>query len=299
MSAILVIGSSNTDLVIRVPRLPLPGQTVLGESFATFAGGKGANQAVAARRAGAQVRFLAAVGNDSYGRDAVDGLVAEGIDTALVQVIDDAPSGVAMIVVSDDGENSIAVAPGANGKLTPDTLGNPARLFADTRLVLLQLETPMETVSAAIRQAHRFGVRCILNPAPAATIPDAVLARLYCITPNASEAEYLTGIRVVDQDTARQAAEHLLQSGVENVVITMGENGALLHNAGETVHQEASRVSAVDTTAAGDTFNGVLAAMIAEGRPIRDAVRIAVAAATRAVQITGAIASIPCRDDFM
>lgn len=299
MSAILVIGSSNTDLVIRVPRLPLPGQTVLGNSFETFAGGKGANQAVAARRAGANVRFLAAVGNDVYGKNAIDGFTADGIDTSLIQMIDDVPSGVAMIVVSENGENSIAVAPGANGRLTPDALGDPAHLFADTSLVLLQLETPLETVNAAIEHAHRQGVRCILNPAPAAPIPEDTLTKLFCITPNENEAECLTGIRVFDQKSALRAADQLRQSGVENVVITMGENGALLHSADETYYQPAARVSAVDTTAAGDTFNGVLAAMIAEGRSNREAVRIAVAAATRTVQTTGAIASVPYRDDFI
>lgn len=299
MSSILVIGSSNTDLVIRVPVLPLPGQTVLGENLQTFSGGKGANQAVAAQRAGAKVRFVVAVGNDGYGRSAVENFSAEGIDTSLVQVIDGTPSGVAMILVSEKGENSIAVAPGANAQLSPDCLRRQKDLFADTSLVLLQLEMPLDTVATAVELAHRQGTPCILNPAPAAELPDTVLEKLFCITPNETEAEILTGIQIVDRESALSAAEKLLQRGVRNVVITMGERGALLHNVDETHYEKAARVSVVDTTAAGDTFNGVLAAMIAEGRSLREALRLAVAAATRSVQTAGAIASIPRRSDFM
>lgn len=299
VAPILVIGSSNTDLAIRVPNLPLPGQTVLGESFETFGGGKGANQAVAARRAGASVRFLAAVGNDGYGHDAIDSFEAEGIDTAHIQLIDGVPSGIAMIFVSDSGENCIAVAPGANDKLSPDTLRRLEKLFADTSLVLLQLETPMDTVSTAIKLARQYSTPCILNPAPAAELADELLTDLYCITPNETEAECLTGIRIVDQASAQKAAEILLQRGVRNVVITLGDNGALLHNSDGTHHEKAARVTVVDTTAAGDTFNGVLAAMIAEGQTLKQAVRLAVAAATHSVQTAGAISSIPHRDDFM
>jgi ribokinase len=299
IASILVIGSSNTDLVIRVPSLPLPGQTVLGERFETFGGGKGANQAVAARRAGVNVRFLAAVGDDGYGHDAIDRFEAEGIDTSLIQMIDGEPSGVAMIFVSDNGENSIAVAPGANGKLSPEALRRQKDLFVDASLVLLQLETPIETVGAAINLAQQHNIPCILNPAPAAEIPDEVLLNLFCITPNETEAELLTGVRIADEESALKAAEVLLQRGVRNVVITLGNRGALLHNADETHHQEAARVMVVDTTAAGDTFNGVLAAMIAEGQSLREAVRHAVAAATLSVQTAGAIVSIPHRVHFM
>ncbi|MDH5621066.1 MAG: ribokinase [Gammaproteobacteria bacterium] len=299
MKSILVIGSSNTDLVIRVPSLPLPGQTVLGGRFETFGGGKGANQAVAARRAGATVRFLGAVGDDDYGRTAIDNFAAEDIDTSLVQVIAGVPSGVATILVGNNGENSIAVAPGANARLSPDHLRRQSDLLVDTSLVLLQLEIPMDTVITAVELAYRQGTPCILNPAPAAALPDAVLKKLYCITPNETEAEFLTGMKIIDRESALQAAEALLQRGVRNVVITMGARGALLHNADETHHEKAARVTAVDTTAAGDTFNGVLAAMIAEGQSLRESVRLAVAAATRSVQTAGAIASIPRRSDFM
>lgn len=298
MTSILVIGSSNTDMVIRVRNLPLPGQTVLGENFETFGGGKGANQAVAARRAGANVRFFAAVGNDDFGRGAIDTFHAEGIDTALIQVLDGIPSGVAMIFVSENGENSIAVAPGANGHLSPQAIESQKDLFDDTSVLLLQLETPLETVTAAIELAFLEGTPCILNPAPAAPIPDDVLAKLFCITPNETEAELLTGVRIVDVRSALAAAEILLQRGVKNVVITLGENGALLHNADETHHEKTVPVTVIDTTAAGDTFNGVLAAAVGEGLSLRESVRLAVAAATLSVQTAGAIASIPRREDY-
>jgi ribokinase len=298
MKPILVIGSSNTDMVIRVRDLPRPGQTVLGEDFQTFAGGKGANQAVAVRRADGNVSFLAAVGNDAFGKAASDIYESEGIDTSLIQVIDGTPSGVAMIFVSDAGENCISVAPGANGALTPDIVRSHERVIAEASLLLLQLESPIESVVEAVNIASQYGTRCVLNPAPAADVPDETLAQLYCITPNASEAELLTGVAVVDERSAAVAAGLLLQRGVENVLITMGENGALLCNSDGVHHQSAKSVAVVDSTAAGDTFNGVLVAVLAEGRPLKAAIRLAVKAASLSVQTAGAIASIPRRQDF-
>ena len=299
MTPILVIGSSNTDMVIRVPELPLPGQTVMGNEFRTFAGGKGANQAVAAQRAGGSVCFLAAIGNDDFGRTALATYESEGIDTSLIQVVDDAPSGVAMICVSEAGENCISVAPGANGKLTPDIIRRNERTIAQADILLLQLETPVDAVAEAIDIAFRHATRCVLNPAPAMQLPDEVLAQLYCITPNETEAEILTGIAVSDVQSAARAARQLLQSGVENVVITMGSNGALLCNSDGVHHQAAPAVTVIDSTAAGDTFNGVLVTMLAEGRSLKEAMQLAVTAASLAVQKSGAIASIPRRQDFM
>jgi len=299
MTPILVIGSSNTDMVVRVPELPLPGQTVMGNEFRTFAGGKGANQAVAAQRAGASVCFLAAIGNDDFGRAALSTYESEGIDTSLIQVIDDSPSGVAMISVSEAGQNSISVAPGANGKLTADVIRQNESTIARAGILLLQLEIPVDAVVAAIDIASRHGTRCVLNPAPAMPIPDEVLAQLYCITPNETEAEILTGIAVSDVQSATRAARQLLQSGVENVVITLGSNGALLCNSDGVHHQEAPSVTVVDSTAAGDTFNGVLVTLLAEGRSPKEAMQLAVTAASLAVQKPGAIASIPRRQEFM
>ncbi len=293
MKPILVIGSSNTDMVIRVCNLPQPGQTVLGKNFQMFGGGKGANQAVAAQRAGGDVRFVAAVGSDDFGRAALETLSIEGIDTRYVQTLDGLSSGVAMIFVADSGENCIGVAPGANNALTPEYLHSHEQIFADISVLLVQLETPIETVAAAIELATQQGATCILNPAPATPVPDRVIEALFCITPNESEAEMLTGVTVTDEKSAAAAADELLQRGVKNVVITMGKNGALLRNASGSHRQTAESVNVVDTTAAGDTFNGVLATMLAKDRSMRDAIGIAVAAATQSVQIAGAIASIP------
>jgi len=298
MNSILVIGSSNTDMVIRVQKLPLPGQTVMGDNFQTFAGGKGANQAVAARRAGGNVSFLAAIGNDEFGKSAFRIYESEGIDTSLIQFIDDMPSGVAMIFVSDVGENCISIAPGANHALTSEIVRRHESAISKAGFLLLQLESPLGGVIEAVNIASQHQTLCVLNPAPAAKIPDETLAQLYCITPNESEAESLTGVAVVDERSAVAAAERLLQRGVENVVITLGGNGALLCNSNGTHHQNAPSVPVVDSTAAGDTFNGVLVTLLAEGRPIKEAIRLAVKAASLSVQSPGAITSIPRRQDF-
>ncbi len=287
MKNILVIGSSNTDMVIRVGGLPLPGETVLGDQFQIFAGGKGANQAIAAHRAGANVRFLTAVGDDDFGKTAINTLVAEGIDTDAVQVVSGVPSGVALILVDHHGENSIAVAPGANAHITPEVVNEYGHIFMDVGFLLVQLETPMDAVEQALALAAENNVKVILNPAPAATLSNTVLEKLFCITPNESELEALTGKEVRNVKNAVDAASVLLQRGVQNVVVTMGENGALICNGDGTHHEKADSVQVVDTTGAGDTFNGVFTATLAAGKSLRDALRLAVAAATVSVQYAG------------
>jgi ribokinase len=296
---VLVIGSSNTDMVVRVRNIPHPGQTVMGEDLQTFAGGKGANQAVAARRAGADVLFMAAVGNDDFGKAAIEVFKREGIGAEHIEVLDEVPSGVAMIFVSDEGENCIGVAPGANSRLAARFLNENERVFERCSHLLIQLEIPMETVETAIRLASKTGTRVILNPAPATRLSDRALADLYCITPNEHELEELTGISVSDRKSARKAAQALLQSGVENVIITMGSEGALLVNSVEEYHQGAEIVNVVDTTGAGDTFNGVLTAMLAEGRSLKDSIDLAVRGATLSVQRPGATDSVPYRHEFL
>jgi ribokinase len=293
MKSILVVGSSNTDMVIRVQELPKPGQTVSGDDFQVFAGGKGANQAIAAQRAGGRVTFIAAVGDDDFGKSAIDTLSSEGIETTGIEVDSKAPSGVALIFVSGSGENCIAVAPGANARLTPETLLRQQYAFDNADLLLVQLETPIASVAAAISMAASRDVPVILNPAPAQPLSDEMLNGIFCLTPNESEAEALTGIAVLDEITAVAAADVLLRRGVQNVVITLGANGALLRNADGTHHQTAESVNVVDTTGAGDTFNGVLAAMIVKGDTLAEAMKTAVAAASVSVQSAGAIASIP------
>lgn len=287
MKSILVIGSSNTDMVVRVGGLPLPGETVLGDQFQIFAGGKGANQAVAAQRAGATVRFLGAVGSDDFGKAAIDALVDEGIDTDAVQVIGGVPSGVALILVDQNGENCIAVAPGANAHITPEVVHEYGHIFPDVGFLLVQLEMPMDAVEKAIALAAENDVKVILNPAPAASLSDTLLKNLFCITPNASELKTLTGKEVRNAKTAAAAASVLLQRGVRNVVVTLGEAGALICNSDGTHHEKAVAVQVVDTTGAGDTFNGVFTAKLAAGKSLRDALRLAVAAASLSVQYAG------------
>lgn len=296
MSPILVIGSSNTDMVIKVPELPRPGQTIAGEDFQIFGGGKGANQAIAAKRAGAAVRFIAAIGDDDFGKSALQTFAAEGIDTSSIQILADTPSGVAMIFVDAGGENCIGVASGANARLTPELLQSQQYAFDDVAVLLMQLETPLETVAAAMQMAAARELPVILNPAPAQALSKDLLQGLYCITPNETEAELLSGIAVNDEASAIEAAEAMRQQGVQNVIVTLGAKGALLCSAAGTYLQPAEAVKVVDTTAAGDTFNGVLAAMIANGRSLQSAVETAVRAATMSVQRAGAIASIPHLD---
>ena len=287
MKNILVIGSSNTDMVIRVGSLPLPGETVLGDQFQISAGGKGANQAIAAQRAGATVRFLGAVGSDDFGKAAIDALVDEGIDTDAVQVIGGVPSGVALILVDQNGENCIAVAPGANAHITPEVVHEYGHIFPHVGFLLVQLEMPMDAVEKAIALAAENNVKVILNPAPAASLSDTLLKNLFCITPNASELNTLTGKDVRNAKTAAAAASVLLQRGVQNVVVTLGEAGALICNSDGTHHEKAVAVQVVDTTGAGDTFNGVFTAKLAAGKSLRDALRLAVAAASLSVQYAG------------
>ena len=296
MSPILVIGSSNTDMVIKVPELPRPGQTIAGEDFQIFGGGKGANQAIAAKRAGAAVRFIAAIGDDDFGKSALQTFAAEGIDTSSIQILADTPSGVAMIFVDAGGENCIGVASGANARLTPELLQSQQYAFDDVAVLLMQLETPLETVAAAMQMAAARELPVILNPAPAQALSKDLLQGLYCITPNETEAELLSGIAVNDEASAIEAAEAMRQQGVQNVIVTLGAKGALLCSAAGTYLQPAEAVKVVDTTAAGDTFNGVLAAMIAKGESLQSAVETAVRAATMSVQRAGAIASIPHLD---
>jgi ribokinase len=299
MNEILVIGSSNTDMVVRVRDIPRPGQTVMGGEFKVFAGGKGANQAVAARRAGAEVRFIAAVGNDDFGKAAIDGFNREGINTENIEVLDGIPSGVAMIFVSDEGENCIGVAPGANKELASGFLQDNSQVFTQCSHLLVQLEIPMETVETIVQLASENNVRAILNPAPAAKLSGQVLQNLYCITPNEHEAEELTGIAVMNVESAERAAEALLQRGVQNVIITLGSDGALLVNSKGVHHQDAEKVEVIDTTGAGDTFNGVLAALLCEGKTLKESIRLAVKGATLSVQKPGASDSVPYRDAFI
>jgi ribokinase len=296
---ILVVGSSNTDLIIKVPEIPRPGETLLGSDFMTFPGGKGANQAVAAARAGGEVNFIASVGDDSYGMESVIGYKQDRINTLNIKVCKGISSGIAMITVSEQGENAIVVASGANAELHPKDLEKAATSFRDADVMLIQLEIPMDTVQKAVDLGHQLGTRVILNPAPAAELPDHLLHRVSLITPNETEAGRLTGIPVSNEHTAAKASEALHDRGVETVIITLGALGAYVsdHRSGIRKMVPGFNVRAVDTTAAGDVFNGQLAVSLAEGRPLDLAVREAHAAAALSVRKLGAQRSIPYRKE--
>jgi ribokinase len=292
---ILVIGSSNTDMVVQAAHLPVPGETILGGTFFMNAGGKGANQAVAAARLGAAITFIAKVGDDIFGKQAVELFRLEGIDTSYVITDPVQPSGVALITVDANAENCIVVASGANAVLMPADLLAAESAIKNAAIVLMQLEIPLETVQFAAGIAAENGVRVILNPAPACALPDELLEKVTIITPNETEAEMLTGIKITDIGSAEMAAKALAGKGIETVIITLGAKGALLFTGGEYSLIPAPIVKAVDTTAAGDVFNGALVVAIGERKSMMDAVTFACSAAALSVTKLGAQASAPYR----
>lgn len=296
MKKIIVIGSSNTDMVVRSEHLPKPGETVLGGGFMMVGGGKGANQAVAVAKMGHSVIFAAAVGADIFGDEAVERYRHLGIDTSYI-AHKDTPSGIALIMVDSAAQNSISVALGANNELMLEDVMPALDTIEEGDIVLLQLEIPMATVEACVSVAAAKGARVILNPAPAVKVSEQVLSKLYLITPNQTEAEILTGVEVKDTITARLAAEELSRAGVHKVVVTMGSDGALLYEDGKSEIVPAHKVDAVDTTAAGDVYNGALCAALAEGMSLREALRFATKASAISVTRVGAQPSVPSREE--
>ena len=299
MKRIVVIGSSNTDMVVKVSHLPAAGETVLGGEFMMNAGGKGANQAVAAARYGGRVTFVGRVGDDMFGRRTLEVMRQDGIDTSCVAVDREHSSGIALISVNAEGENSIVVASGANMALGREDIDRAAEEIRAADVVLMQLEVPVAVVEYAAEIAAEAGVPVILNPAPAPTEPlgAELLSRLEAITPNRSEAARISRIEVTDIGSARRAAEEIHAMGVRNVIITLGGEGSLVYDGVHFEHVEAVRVEAVDTTAAGDTFNGVLACCMAEGRTLAEAARMAGVAAAISVTRMGAQTAAPTRKE--
>ncbi len=300
--SIIVLGSINTDLVIRSPSLPRPGETILGGEFYRAAGGKGANQAVAAARSSRElVTFLAAVGDDSFGHESLAGLQRENLDTRFLKLVPGQPSGVALILVDAGGQNLISVAGGANLHLRPDDVhAVPIEVWQNAHVFVACLESPLETVMAGLRRAKQNGLTTIINPAPAdRDILFAVGLRLIdIVTPNESEAALLTGREVRTDDDAEAAARQLQSAGCSRVIITRGEHGCCVVDRDHVDHIPALRVEAVDAVAAGDVFNGALATALAEGRPLVEATRWASTAAAISVTRRGAQPSIPTRDEI-
>ncbi len=290
---IVVVGSLNMDLVARAPRLPVPGETVPGRSFATVPGGKGANQAVAAARLGARTAMIGCVGDDAFGASLRGRLEADGIDAGGVRVAAGAGTGVALIVVDDTGRNGIVVVPGANGLLGPADVDAHWLAIAGARVVALQLETPLATVEHAARQARALGKTVVLNPAPAHPLPDGLLACADYLVPNETEASALTGVEVTSVATATEAGHRLLRAGARTVLVTLGAGGVVAVGPDGASHHPARRVEAVDTTAAGDTFIGGLCAALVRGRAPAAAIAFAQAAAAISVTRPGAQPSIP------
>ena len=298
---IVVVGSINVDLVVRVAILPRPGETVLGGRFASVPGGKGANQAVAAARAGGRTTFVARVGDDSMGHAAINAFRAEGIETDFITITPHGPTGVALILVDASGENSIAVAGGANDRLCTDDIERARPAIEAADVILLQLEVPLEAVAHAVTIARAAGTRVILNPAPARPLPAAILARVDILTPNETEGESLASQGDAPAPSAADAdalAGTLLGLGPRAVVVTRGAAGALVATAEDRTHVPAFPVEPRDTVAAGDVFNGCLAVMLAEGLDLVAATRFAAAAAAISVTREGAQTSAPRRGEI-
>ena len=295
---VVVIGSSNTDMIIQVPHVPKPGETILGGTFSIAPGGKGANQAVAAARAGGDVTFVAKVGDDMFGHQAILGFAKDGINVSNVRKDESAPSGVALIFVGEDGENSIGVASGANMNLTPEDVLMAKEEIESSDVLVMQLESPLETVEAAAELAASNGVQVILNPAPAQPLPDSLLANVSILTPNESEAELLTGVGVDGEKSAEEASAILQEKGIEIVIITLGAAGVYVKSREVSGMISGYQVNAVDTTAAGDVFNGTLAVGLAGKKSLREAVQFANAAAALSVTKLGAQPSAPSREEI-
>ncbi|MDX2322421.1 MAG: ribokinase [Moritella sp.] len=295
MNKLVVLGSVNADHVLQVASFPRPGETLLGHGYAVIPGGKGANQAVAAARLGADIAFIACVGDDSFGHKMLNEFARDGINTQAVMVEQDTPTGIAMIQVAATGENSICISAEANARLTPERLAPHGDLIAQADTLLMQLETPIATITQAAKIAKQAGTRVVLNPAPAQPLNDDLLAVVDLITPNETEAELLTGIKVTDMASAQVAANVLHAKGISEVMITLGSQGVWISSGGEGKQVPGFRVDAVDTTAAGDTFNGGLLAGLQAGLALNDAIIFAHAAAAISVTRVGAQTSIPTK----
>lgn len=299
MKNLTVLGSINADHVISVPYFAKPGETLTGHSYHIAYGGKGANQAVAAARLGAEVSFIGCIGNDDIGRAMKSAFAQDGINTNPIKTIDSEMTGIAMIQVAESGENSIVISAGANGHLDEAVVAEYQAEIAQAECLLMQLETPLPAIIQAAKIAKEKGTKVILNPAPAQALPYELLSLLDMITPNETEAEILTGVKVIDESSAQQAAQVFHQKGIEKVLITLGSKGVFVSENGVGQIVAGFRVKAVDTTAAGDTFNGALVTAMLEDKPLNEAILFAHASAAISVTRKGAQPSIPTRQEAL
>jgi len=295
---ILVMGSSNVDLILRVPRFPNPGETMTGENLVTAFGGKGANQAIAAKRLGGKVLFLTKLGNDSFGGSYRKYLTGNGLPPRFLLQDRKLPTGVAIIELIPKGENRIIVSPGANRSLSTGDLQKHPDVWQGIKVFVAQLETPMITVKEGLLLARKNGSLTILNPAPAIPLPSKVLSLVDFLVPNEWEAQSLSGIKMKEKKDLPRIAQKFLARGVKNVVITLGAQGLYFKNRNEEIWMDAFRVKAVDTTAAGDAFMGALAYALAAGKPIRKALSMANAAGGLTATRLGAQPSLPNRPEL-
>lgn len=302
MNKLVVLGSVNADHVLQVPTFPRPGETLHGRNYQVIPGGKGANQAVAAARLKADIGFIACVGDDAFGIESCERFKLDGMDIRGVKVQADCPTGIAMIQVSDRGENSICLSAEANERLTAEAIEDDLPSIRAASYLLMQLETPIDGIIKAAQVAKQAKTNVVLNPAPARELPSSLLSCVDVITPNETEAQVLTGITVTDDASAQQAATVLHQQGIEIVIITLGAKGVWLSENGRGQLIPGFRVSAIDTTAAGDTFNGAFVTGLLENMPLESAIKFAHAAAAISVTRFGAQTSIPTRqevDEFL
>ncbi|MFC3393800.1 ribokinase [Brenneria rubrifaciens] len=295
---LVVLGSINADHILNLEQFPHPGETVIGKQYNVAFGGKGANQAVAASRSGADTAFIACVGDDDIGVRLRQQLSDDRIDVSAVEIIENETTGVALIFVNGEAENMIGIHAGANAAVTPDYLDRYQQRIIDASALLMQLECPLETVIAAAKLAHSNQTQVILNPAPARELPDELLSLVDMITPNETEAQFLTGVMVQTEEDVTRAAQVLHDKGIETVLITLGSRGVWLSVKGEGQRIPGYRVKAVDTIAAGDTFNGALVTALLENQPMSSAVKFAHAAAAIAVTRRGAQPSVPWRNEI-
>ncbi|AAM23503.1 ribokinase [Caldanaerobacter subterraneus subsp. tengcongensis MB4] len=297
MRKIVVVGSINMDIVIRVPRIPVVGETVIAYDLKNYGGGKGANQAVSIARLGGNVSMIGRVGNDEYGQKLYRDLKSNGVGVEGIEFDSETPTGTAYINVSEKGENNIVVYQGANKRLNMTQIKRYEHFFDEAEICLLQLEIPIETVKFVVDLCYSRGIKVILNPAPAYELPDTVLEKVYILTPNETELAFLSKSKIETIEDIRKASKYLLDKGVQNVITTIGEKGSYFINKNTEKLFDAIKVTAVDTTAAGDSFTGALAFALSKGEKIEDAIRFATFVAALTVTKEGAQTSLPYKEE--